>query len=92
MKVKETKNRLSEEIKITVSKNEPSASDKTDGQIKIDLKGGKPPYTLVVHTNTRTTSLVYKGDKFDLKNLPKGFYMFNITDSEGNFATQNINL
>ena len=92
MKIKQTKSRLSEEIKITVLKNEPSASDKTDGQIKIDLKGGKPPYTLTIHTSTRTSALVYKGDNFDLKNLAKGFYMLTVTDSEGNFATQNINL
>jgi hypothetical protein len=92
MNLKRTKGTFSETINITVSKKEPSASDKTDGQIKIDLKGGKPPYTLTIHTNTRTSSLIYKGDNFDLQNLPKGFYMLNVTDSEGNFATQNINL
>jgi hypothetical protein len=92
MNLKSTQGNFSEGISIIVSKKEPSASDKMDGQIKIELKGGQPPYTLTVHSNTRTNSLVYKGDNFDLKDLPRGFYVLNITDSEGNFTTQNINL
>jgi hypothetical protein len=83
---------ISDEIIISVSPKVPSASDKLDGEMKIEVKGGKPPYTLVVHTNTRTNSLDYKGESFDLKNLAKGFYILNISDSEGNFATQTINL
>ncbi len=86
------KTNVQEEISIVVNQKAPSSSDKMDGEVEILLKGGKAPYTLTVITNTRTTSQVYKGEKFTLRNLPKGFYMFNVTDTEGKAATQNITL
>ncbi len=84
----------SEEMSLVVSKKEPSAIGKIDGQIEIVIKGGKAPYKLTVSTSTRSSELVYKSttEKFNLKNLPKGFYLLNVTDSENNFTSQSINL
>ncbi len=79
-------------LELNIIQVEPSNQTTLDGNIKITVKGGKAPYTLVVHTNTRTKELTYKGENFDLKNLGKGFYMLNITDSEGNFTSETINL
>ncbi len=89
---KNKNNIVQAEITIELTQKTPTAADKSDGEVTILLKGGKAPYTLTVITNTRTNSLEYKGENFNLKNLPKGFYMFNVTDSEGNAATKNINL
>ncbi|HWZ23221.1 MAG TPA: hypothetical protein VNW06_11240 [Cytophagaceae bacterium] len=85
---------ISEEMSLQVSKKEPSATDKLDGQIKITVKGGKAPYKLIIHTSTRTKELIYnsENEKFDIKELPKGFYLLNVTDSENNFTSQSVNL
>ena len=83
---------ISDEISIVVTKKNPSSSEKLDGEVKIIVRGGKAPYKLVVSSSARTVEMVYTGEKFDLKNLPKGFYLLSVTDSNGNFTSQNINL
>lgn len=85
---------FSEEMSLVVSKKEPSGSNKMDGQIQITVKGGKAPYKLTIHTSTRTKELIFtsENEKFYLKELPKGFYLLNVTDSENNFTSKSINL
>ncbi len=92
MNLKNSMDNTSQELTLVISQVSPSAVDKLDGKVTIEIKGGKAPYTLMLHTNTRTTAQDFVGEKFELENLPKGFYLFNVSDAEGNFVSKNINL
>jgi len=92
MNLKETKDNKGQELTLVIIQKSPSASDKLDGKVSIEVKGGKAPYTLILHTSTRTTSQEFKGEKFEFENLPNGFYLFNVSDADGNFVSKNINL
>ena len=79
------------ELKVAIVN--PSGSDKTDGVIKINVKGGKAPYYVTIQTNSRTSAIEFETDGYyELKNISKGFYFLFVRDGEGNHATQNINI
>lgn len=79
-------------LKMLVTSKTPTEAAASNGSIEVKAEGGKGPYKLIVHTNTRTESLMYEGVSFSLKNLPKGFYMLNLIDSEGTAVSETINL
>ena len=82
-----------EELELTVSVTNPSANDKADGVVKIDIKGGTGPYQISIQTNTRTTPIdIETTGHYELKNVSKGFYFLFVRDGQGNHATQNINI
>jgi hypothetical protein len=81
------------ELELAISVVNPSASDKADGIVKIDIKGGNAPYHITIETNTRTSSINAETDgHYELKNVSKGFYFLFVRDGQGNHVTKNINI
>lgn len=61
-----------------------------DGEIRIQINGGTPPYRYNLHPlNSTITTL---NDEYVFKNLEKGFYSISVSDANNCSDIQNLNL
>ena len=74
---------ISKPMRLTISKKDVGSFQGRDGQAKVTITGGRPPYSVAWNTGARSTNI---------EQLEKGKYSVSVTDNQGNVLTETVEI